>query len=402
MQRHRRSASSRRGAVAVLAAVMMVFLLGMVAFAVDMGYLTRVSGELQNAADAAALAGASQLVIPQMAGLSNQNKVATNAVSNATSELQKFALLNKAGGVNLAVLSTDIQVGHLTNPTDINEALVPWSSGGAVPNTVQVILRRDSSANAPVALFFARVIGTNSWSGSAAATASIMQSSNVAGFKGVTGGPNGLLLPVAVDYTMWSNFMTTGKSADGLVHDDYTAVRSSSAYPAPANVTLQSDGIPEFTDVYPDNTSPGNFGLIDIGPPSTNTPTFSSWVLYGPTPSDLQFFGSSGLQASAASPATMTAGPGLKSPLQTDFAAIVGQGRVAPLFSNYSGTGSNATYSVVGFAGLTVVNAVNRGTNMQITVQPMVVIDPTAVTGSGASGNTTSGVYASSPLELVR
>src|SRR5436190_24001671 len=51
----------RRGAVAVLTAFMMVFIMGMVAFAVDLGYIAVVRNRLQVAADAAALAGAANI-----------------------------------------------------------------------------------------------------------------------------------------------------------------------------------------------------------------------------------------------------------------------------------------------------------------------------------------------------
>jgi len=48
--------SRRRGAIAVLALLFTVVLLGMVAFAVDLGYVLSAQEELQRSADAAALA----------------------------------------------------------------------------------------------------------------------------------------------------------------------------------------------------------------------------------------------------------------------------------------------------------------------------------------------------------
>ena len=52
----------RRGAVAPLTAVLLIPILGMLAFAIDIGYITETNLELQNAADAAALAGAAKLL----------------------------------------------------------------------------------------------------------------------------------------------------------------------------------------------------------------------------------------------------------------------------------------------------------------------------------------------------
>src|SRR5947209_12358083 len=60
--------STRPGGVAVIVLLMLIPLLAMVAFAVDLGYAWRTDAELQAAADAAALAGASQLYATEAAG----------------------------------------------------------------------------------------------------------------------------------------------------------------------------------------------------------------------------------------------------------------------------------------------------------------------------------------------
>ncbi len=51
----------RRGAIAPLAAILMIPLMGMIAFAVDRGWSSPTHNELQAAAEAAALTGAGQL-----------------------------------------------------------------------------------------------------------------------------------------------------------------------------------------------------------------------------------------------------------------------------------------------------------------------------------------------------
>ena len=53
------------GAVAIITAILMVVFLGFLALAVDIGHLAAVKNELQNAADAAALAGARALVFEE-------------------------------------------------------------------------------------------------------------------------------------------------------------------------------------------------------------------------------------------------------------------------------------------------------------------------------------------------
>ena len=57
-KQHDSNKRSRRGVTLVLAAFLMVLMLGMVAFAVDCGYMVLVRSQLQGAADAAAMAAA--------------------------------------------------------------------------------------------------------------------------------------------------------------------------------------------------------------------------------------------------------------------------------------------------------------------------------------------------------
>lgn len=54
---------NRRGVIAIIAAILMVVLLAMVAFSVDVGYMSHAKTELQVAVDAGVLAGAG--VLPQ-------------------------------------------------------------------------------------------------------------------------------------------------------------------------------------------------------------------------------------------------------------------------------------------------------------------------------------------------
>ncbi|MGD9127882.1 MAG: pilus assembly protein TadG-related protein, partial [Planctomycetia bacterium] len=54
-------ASRRRGAILVLTALLLVFLVTMVAFTIDIGYMLAVRSEAKRATDAAALAGVGAL-----------------------------------------------------------------------------------------------------------------------------------------------------------------------------------------------------------------------------------------------------------------------------------------------------------------------------------------------------
>src|SRR4051812_5770992 len=95
----------RRGGVLPVVALLFSVVLVMAAFALDVGYITSVQSQLQNAADAAALAGAGELMPayvqyyyplqPQSA----RDRILRGAVANARAKAKEFAALNAAGGV---------------------------------------------------------------------------------------------------------------------------------------------------------------------------------------------------------------------------------------------------------------------------------------------------------------
>src|SRR5262249_19947196 len=128
----------RRGVVAPLTAILVVFLMGMVAFAVDIGYVVLVRQELQNAGDAASLARASKLLDPSLLkGSPNQSQ----AMANARDEATRFAQANTAGNVALGLRdnasndqSGDIVCGFLANPQDQSQSMTYTQ----FPNSVRV------------------------------------------------------------------------------------------------------------------------------------------------------------------------------------------------------------------------------------------------------------------------
>src|SRR5438067_5593512 len=173
---HHPNQRSRTGAIAPLAAIMLVFFMFLVAVAVDLGYVANVRAELQNAADSAALAGASQLLDNNiLKGTPDQD----NAMANARAQAQLFARSNHGGGVALTLGSNsnndsngDVYCGYLSNPADRNQEMIaPAPVIGPYPNSVQVRVHRDSTRNSPLSLFFARALGTSSLNLQATATA---------------------------------------------------------------------------------------------------------------------------------------------------------------------------------------------------------------------------------------
>src|SRR5260370_42518864 len=95
----------RRGAIIPLFAILLIPLVGMLAFSIDIGYIALVKTDLQTAADAAALAGAEKLqelyVQYTSPGQIAQNTILNNATTNVTGNpiatADPFASYHKAG-----------------------------------------------------------------------------------------------------------------------------------------------------------------------------------------------------------------------------------------------------------------------------------------------------------------
>lgn len=127
-----------RGVAAVVVGLSVVLLFGMVALVVDVGELYLTRSELQNAADAAALAAAEHIENP------------TQAIAAA----QQFANENHDEGGGLVVLPSDVVFGKWDGAAGV---FVP----GATPaDAVRVTARRTDARGNPVEHGFAGVIGT--------------------------------------------------------------------------------------------------------------------------------------------------------------------------------------------------------------------------------------------------
>jgi len=153
-----------RGVTAVIVAILLVVFLGIAALAIDIGHLYVVRNELQNAADAGALAGAENLYIDGGTEINaGANQVGRDAAEANKSE--KTAVeVNWTGGNE-----GDVQRGHWCFATrtftpNASTALVDlWDTSteelDANPdfiNAVKVTTRRQAT---PAASFFAGIFG---------------------------------------------------------------------------------------------------------------------------------------------------------------------------------------------------------------------------------------------------
>jgi len=140
----------RRGAIVVLAALCLVFVMAFLAFAVDLGHINLTVSELQNAADAGALSGAQKLAQGETAA-------------------KTWAEKNVAGGQAVSVVSAqDVQVGVWNAAT---ATFTPSSGGAGTPNAIQVTCRRLKARGTALPLLIAPLLGHNTADVSATAIA---------------------------------------------------------------------------------------------------------------------------------------------------------------------------------------------------------------------------------------
>ena len=141
-----------RGVVIIYTAFFMLFLLGFVAIGIDVSKLMATRTQLQRAADAAALAGASG--VDTETGIINQDTALVRATQ--TANLNK-AFVKSSTGITLLA-------GDVTFPQ---------------PNQCKVVVRRDPTAGGSMVTHVAQVLGITSLSVTAAATAQAELASGV-------------------------------------------------------------------------------------------------------------------------------------------------------------------------------------------------------------------------------
>jgi Flp pilus assembly protein TadG len=390
--RRSRPAAGRRGAIAVLAAVLIVITLVMAAFAIDVGVICMAKAELQRTADAAALAATDELLHQVTLQPGQTSTIVTRQNGVIQGAAASTALLNQVvrQSPNVALNPTNDQAGEIVMGELVRTANGAASLSFADPsqyNSVVVHVERTATQNGELPLFFGRVLGLNTVASEAHAQAAFLQ--NFQGFRAPSGNddppPNLMFLPFAIDRTSWQD------AENGTGPDDYSYDKDAKT------VGGGSDGIHEVS-LYPLSTgASGNFGTVDIGSDNSNTPTLKRQIVNGVTPDDLAFHGGS-LSLDSSGKLYLSGDPGLKAgAIQHALKQIVGQPRIVPLYSSIKGNCQNATYTITGFAGCRVVDVhLTGGGGKHLTVQAAPMITRGGIPGSSGSS---SQIY--SPVVLV-
>lgn len=379
LERTRLSRPRRRAAVAAQVAVFAGVMMGFGALAIDLGRLYTARGELQRAADSAALAGVSSY-FSDAGLLQDAPALGTMARSRAGT----LALRNPTLGAYTQLESPDLVLGTL-DVSDPHSVLD--TSGGARLNAVQIMVRRtEGSRNGPVDFLFAHIFGRAH--GGVVASATAVVDDRFAGFR--TTEINQILLPFTIHRDYYEDMLVSG--GDQWTFEDDRPVAT-------------SDGVPEIK-LFPwklsGHSSPegaGNFGALNIGDEDSGLPPIAWQILHGISAEQLErtlgtstliFYDAFGNPVAYEIPGT----PGMKAAMEDELHQREGDVVAFFLHDAYWDSGSRCTYRIVDirFGRVMHVDLTGSPKNKALLLQPVaytgpgVIVSEHAPSSQGAAG----------------
>jgi Flp pilus assembly protein TadG len=369
----------RLGVIAVLIAILMVMMFAMVAFSYDLGYFALVRTEAQTAADAGALAAAEELLISRtLTPTTNPN----TTLSRAREAAKTYVRANPLGTVRAELAGDDVVFGRVNLGAGSTTAVATPGNY----NAVQVRVRRSAEINGEVPTFFARVLGITSGAIQAQATAAFAD--NIVGFNEPTEGKKLYILPFAIDKQTWDELVELGRGTDVWKWDEVNQ-----------RVVAGPDGILE-VNLYPHETGmPGNRGTIDLGNPNNSTRDIVRQITDGLNAYDLSYLGGK-LELGSNGTLSINGDTGLSAGMQNALESICGKPRIVSIYSTCSGNGNQSQYTIVGFAGIRVMDVNLHGSmsSKRVIIQPANTI--TGGIPGDDSAQTSTNIY--SPVWLVQ
>ena len=162
-----RGSPGERGAITPILAACLAMGLGLLAMSLDLGQVFMAKNELQNIADAAALAGAKKLI--QAKDPNNPHQAAVYC-DEAVSTAQAVAAENRSLGATMTVTGADVVMGRwdLTTGTFTRTGC---STDPMDVTAVQVTVRRDGTDNPTLTNFFGGILGIPNMGSAATAVA---------------------------------------------------------------------------------------------------------------------------------------------------------------------------------------------------------------------------------------
>lgn len=390
----------RRGGIAPFAAILMLPLVGMAAFAIDIGYILRSQTQLQNTADASALAAAAALQPYYVnyyasATPTQQAVVLGDAQTAARNAAQKYANANVAGNAYGVQVDTtnDVKFGYLW-PDGVKYDQPPDT--GYFPNTVAVTLKMDGgeNTNSKLTLFFGRLFGMNNTNVNAYARATIYNGNPSDIPDSVLGG----VLPITTDIQGWNSFVATGIPTikDGNYNVTLPTITVSNQSSIPGAVP----GGPALT-LLPDSSGLANGGhehYIDIGPFTNSNSVLKNWFANGASPRDISFLrtpASPGIPAQVPLPPVDTSTgtmnylwkgiPGYR--VNSEPLPVIGTTQVIPLFAHVNPASTGGKYVADSGAQYATWSQAN-GQSMWYNIvgwAPVLIVDGNQLPGGGST-----------------
>jgi hypothetical protein len=375
--------------VAVLVAVSTVMIMAFAMLVVDMGLIYSAKGDLQRAADSAAMAGVSAFVTD--ANLLPDQDQATLAAL-AVSRAKEYALLNTTLKAGTKLDTADVIVGR----HDFDHPDQPLATDGEW-NAVEVIARRTAdSSNGPVALAFARVFGNEKADVTATARAVFVDQA-----VGYHVKQENNVIPFTIEKSLYDNLEANGPdeySYDGVVVNQSDDIREVKLFPW--KWSNMEEAIESLSQEDFDGDGSGNFGILNVGVQSQSTSTVNNQIENGIFPEqltnefgtdELEFFDEDGEPVSYTSTGTPGGHTGMTSTLEVKVGDVVG-------FFVHSGlpiyNGSNATYEIVGvrYGRIMAVKLSGNPNDRGLYIQPVaytsdtIIIDDDAPSTGGLIG----------------
>ncbi len=353
------------------------------ALAIDVGQLCAVRADLQNAADSAALAGASAYF--SNAGLV-QNYPGMNTLVRGRAD--QFSELNESFAASGTLIEYD---DVILGAHDFHNRNAPIDESGTPRyNAVQVTVRRaPDSLNGSVVFTFAKLLGIDEGSVSATGVAAI--DDRFAGVR-ILEESNPNMIPFTVELQLHDQMIASGTDQFSYSDD---------------SVSNLGDGVGE-VNIYPwkanngngqssNNSGAGNFGLLDFDVKTNKD--LERQILTGLTPAEVESVMGTNAPVyydDAGDPVTYTTPgePGLRASLGDAVAERVGDVVGYFVHDTVSGTGSNTVYRNVGvrFGRIMEIQLTGSMNNKRLVIQPTaytgasVIVSESAPSSGGLAG----------------
>lgn len=381
MQQSKANTNTEKGSVIVLVAVTLALMMISIAMTADVGLVLLTKNELQNAADAAALAGAAQLIDEDYLTGSPDP---TDDIIDARDSAEQYANYNQARKQPILLDRNDsndieggIVVGFIDNPFDLESSF--QTEDVDEYNSVLVKTELSQNINGPLSLLFSAFTGIDTINVKATTVASI--NDHILGFHVEAGGRLPLL-----PFTVYVHAFNEAVDHDNHPPDNPCLHEPDVDHYAYSEETgsvseCYGDGIPELK-LYPNSTdvcdlpqASGNFGTIDIGPENNSTSDLIDQILNGVKAEDLEMAGGMILNdddGDGIYSRWFNADPGVSTAIKSALTDIIGQRRIISLHRDVTGSGDGTYYEVIRFVSVRVMDVHMTGklANRHVTVQP--------------------------------